>query len=96
MLTVAYNVNLNSLEKITKQDIIDFMISSTGYHKKCFSSNCILDKNIFYMETIKAIKPGPKPKKQDGTPDRRQRVTPETKPKHPDLKPHKHKPGDSK
>jgi len=27
------------------------------------------------METIKAIKPGPKPKKQDGTPDRRQRVT---------------------
>ena len=24
------------------------------------------------------------------------RVTPETKPKHPELKPHKHKPGDSK
>lgn len=48
------------------------------------------------METIQAIKPGPKPKKQDGTPDRRQRVTPDTKPKHPDLKPHKHKPGDSK
>lgn len=43
---------------------------------------------------IKAIKPGPKPKKEDGTPDKRRRVTPETKPKHPDLKPHKHKPND--
>lgn len=41
-----------------------------------------------------AIKPGPKPKKEDGTPDKRRRVTPETKPKHPDLKPHKHKPND--
>lgn len=27
------------------------------------------------MNTIEAIKPGPKPNKQDGTPDRRQRVT---------------------
>ena len=35
------------------------------------------------METIKAIKPGPKPKKEDGTDDRRQRVNPPTKPKHP-------------
>ena len=34
------------------------------------------------METIKAIKPGPKPDKSDGTPDKRRRVTPETKPKH--------------
>ncbi|WP_172279071.1 hypothetical protein [Chryseobacterium sp. LAM-KRS1] len=48
------------------------------------------------METIKAIKPGPKPSKPDGTPDRRRRVTPEVRPKHPELKPHKHKPGDSK
>lgn len=47
------------------------------------------------MKTIEAIKPGPKPNKQDGTPDRRQRVTPETKPKHPALTPHVHKPGDS-
>ena len=46
------------------------------------------------MNTIKAIKPGPKPKKEDGTPDKRRRVTPEVKPKHPDLKPHKHKPKD--
>ncbi|MFI8380000.1 hypothetical protein [Leeuwenhoekiella sp. NPDC079379] len=46
------------------------------------------------METIKAIKPGPKPKKEDGSPDKRRRVNPETKPKHPGLKPHKHKPGD--
>ena len=48
------------------------------------------------MSTIKAIKPGPKPKKDDGTSDKRRRVTPETKPKHPDLKPHKHKKGDQK
>lgn len=27
------------------------------------------------METIQAIKPGPKPKKDDGTDDRRRRVT---------------------
>lgn len=46
--------------------------------------------------TIEAINPGPKPDKTDGTPDRRHRVTPETKPKHPTLKPHVHKPGDSK
>lgn len=48
------------------------------------------------MQTIEAIKPGPKPKKEDGTPDKRPRVTPPNQPKHPDLKPHKHKPGDSK
>jgi len=48
------------------------------------------------METIKAIKPGPELNKPDGTPDIRRRVTPETKPKHPDLKPHIHKLGDSK
>lgn len=39
------------------------------------------------MKTIEAIKPGPKPNKPDGTPDRRRRVTPEVKPKLPDLKP---------
>ncbi|MDQ1882806.1 hypothetical protein [Aeromonas salmonicida] len=39
------------------------------------------------------IKPGPKRKNEDGTPDKRQRVTPEKKKEHPDLKPHKHKPG---
>lgn len=39
------------------------------------------------METIKAIKPGPKPKKEDGTPDKRPRLTPPNQPKHPDLKP---------
>lgn len=46
------------------------------------------------MEKIQAIKPGPKPKKPDGTDDRRQRVDPANKPKHPDLKPHIHKPND--
>jgi hypothetical protein len=45
---------------------------------------------------IQGIKPGPKPKKQDGTPDERRRVKEENQPKHPSLKPHKHKPGDSK
>ena len=45
----------------------------------------------FAME-IQAIKPGPKPKKEDGTPDRRPRVNPPNKEKHPELKPHKHKP----
>jgi hypothetical protein len=43
---------------------------------------------------IQAIKPGPKLKKEDGTPYKIRRVTPETKPKHPDLKPNKHKPND--
>jgi len=44
-----------------------------------------------FMETITAdIKPGPKPKKQDGTPDERRRVNPENQPKHPKLKPHDH------
>lgn len=46
------------------------------------------------MVEILAIKPGPKPKKDNGKDDRRQRVLPETKPKHPDLKPHKHKKND--
>lgn len=46
------------------------------------------------MVTIKAIKPGPKPRREDGKPDERRRVNPETKPKFPTLKPHRHKPGD--
>ena len=46
------------------------------------------------METIHAIKPGPKPKKDNGEDDKRRRVLPATKPKHPILKPHKHRPND--
>jgi hypothetical protein len=46
------------------------------------------------MIEIKAIKPGPKRKNENGKPDRRQRVNPENKPKHKKLKIHKHKPGD--
>lgn len=46
------------------------------------------------MEKMQAIKPGPKPKKEDGTDDKRRRVNPETKPKNPTLKPHEHKPKD--
>lgn len=46
------------------------------------------------MKNLQMITPGPKPKKEDGTPDERRRVTPELKPKHPKLKPHIHKPND--
>ncbi len=46
------------------------------------------------MNTIEAIKPGPKPKKPDGEPDRRRRVTPPNQPKHPKLKQKKKKKGD--
>ncbi|MGY8872791.1 MAG: hypothetical protein ACKVJE_20355 [Pseudomonadales bacterium] len=41
-----------------------------------------------------SIKPGPKRKKENGERDKRQRVTPENKPKHPPLKEHKHKKGE--
>jgi hypothetical protein len=40
------------------------------------------------------IKTGPKRTNENGTPDKRQRVTPENKPKHRELKTHKHKPGE--
>ena len=46
------------------------------------------------METIQEILPGPKPRKDDGSDDQRRRVTPDNRPKYPDLKPHKHHPGD--
>jgi hypothetical protein len=46
------------------------------------------------MEKIQAIKPGPKPKKEDGSLDERRRVTPEKKEDYPSLKPHEHKPKD--
>lgn len=48
------------------------------------------------MNNAESIKTGPKPDKSDGTPDKRRRVTPETQPKHPGLKPHIHKPGEKK
>ena len=41
-----------------------------------------------------SIKPGPKRTNEDGTPDKRQRVTPEKQKDHPGLKPHKHKRGE--
>jgi len=44
------------------------------------------------MQNLHAIKPGPKPKKDDGSDDRRRRVDPPTAPKHPDLKPHNPEP----
>lgn len=44
------------------------------------------------MENIELIKPGVKPKKIDGTPEKRRRVKPELITKHPGLKLHKHKP----
>jgi len=54
----------------------------------------LLTLNYLTMISILAIKPGPKPKKDDGSLDKRRRVTPPNQPKHPGLKPHKHKPGD--
>ncbi len=41
-----------------------------------------------------AIKPGPKPKKEDGSLDKRRRVRPEKKEKYKPLKKHDHKKGD--
>ncbi|MDJ1505170.1 hypothetical protein [Xanthocytophaga agilis] len=46
------------------------------------------------MKIYQGIKPGPKPKKEDGSLDKRRRVTPEKKDDYPPLKRHKHKPGD--
>lgn len=40
------------------------------------------------------IKPGPKPKREDGKDDRRRHVVPPNDKKHPTLPVHKHKPGD--
>jgi len=44
------------------------------------------------MEKIEAIKPGPKPKKDDGSDDRRRHVDPPNAPKHPTLPTHNPKP----
>jgi hypothetical protein len=44
------------------------------------------------MEKIQAIKPGPKPKTEEGKDDKRRRVDPPTRPKHPTLKPHNPEP----
>lgn len=46
------------------------------------------------MQTIHEIKPGPKPKTDDGSLDHRRRVTPDNSPTYPGLKPHKHQQGD--
>jgi hypothetical protein len=58
--------------------------------------NLSLNRKFIIMENIQAIKPGPKPKKEDGSDDRRRRVDPPTEPKHPGLKPHIHKPGEKR
>ncbi|MCW0424706.1 hypothetical protein [Xanthomonas sacchari] len=42
------------------------------------------------------IKPGPKPKKEDGTDDRRRHVDLPNAPKHPTLPIHKHPPNQPK
>lgn len=46
------------------------------------------------MEKVQAIKPGPKPKTDEGKDDRRRHVNPENQPKHPTLDPHIPKPKD--
>ncbi|WHZ40867.1 hypothetical protein QNM34_00710 [Rahnella bonaserana] len=54
----------------------------------------ITDKKLL-LEIDMSIKPGPKPiAESTGKEDKRQRVTPENKPKHPDLKEHNHKKGE--
>jgi len=45
--------------------------------------------NYFIGKDMSNIKPGPKPKREDGKDDRRHHVNPETKPKHPSLPIHK-------
>ncbi|AHM88059.1 hypothetical protein KPNJ1_05534 (plasmid) [Klebsiella pneumoniae 30660/NJST258_1] len=46
-------------------------------------------------EIFMGIKPGPKPiAESTGKEDKRRRVTPENKPKHPGLKEHDHKKGE--
>lgn len=64
-----------------------------GYIFRNTLKNIIINKYSI-MEKIQAIKPGPKPKKEDGSEDQRRRINPETKPKHPDLKPHVYNPKD--
>lgn len=50
---------------------------------------------LYLMEIIMGIKPGPKPfTKTTGEKDKRRRVTPENKSKHPELKEHEHKKGE--
>jgi len=69
----------------------------TGYRKLTRKGLIYLLLNSLKLNIIlfmEAIKPGPKPKKDNGQDDQRRRVLPETKPKHPDLKPHVHKPKD--
>ena len=75
--------------------------SRDGNFNICKKSAVIAERFYFLkfktslMEEIQAIKPGPKPKKDDGSYDERRRVTPEKKEKYsPPLKPHKHKPKD--
>lgn len=46
------------------------------------------------MMEIIAIKPGPKPKKDDGSLDKRRRVTPEKKKDYKPLRKHDHEKGD--
>jgi hypothetical protein len=54
--------------------------------------NTISIQKFIIMEKIHAIKPGPKPKTEEGQDDRRRRVDPPNEPKHPDLKPRNPKP----
>jgi hypothetical protein len=53
-------------------------------------------KSKSILKQVEAIKPGPKPKKEDGSDDRRRRVDPTNQPKHLTLPPHIHKPREKK
>lgn len=56
----------------------------------------LLSLNLFVTQgDFMGIKPGPKPiAESTGKEDKRRRVTPENKPKHPGLKEHDHKKGE--
>ena len=55
---------------------------------------CLSSPFITGVRMFTDIKPGPKPKRDDGKEDRRRHVNPPNDKKHPTLPIHKHKPGD--
>jgi hypothetical protein len=67
-------------------------MSGMDDHVLCFQGfSSIIFKGVFMFTDIK---PGPKPKREDGKDDRRRHVDPPNDKKHPTLPIHKHKPGD--
>jgi hypothetical protein len=73
---------------------VGFMTGNPHYNLGITTTACKF-KSVFTQEIFMGIKTGPKPiAKSTGKEDKRQRVTPENKPKHPGLKEHDHKKGE--